>query len=184
MEREAVMFERRISTNDPGEGKPNPNVDDRTDRAGERQTIRYVLLGPKGAVQFVYWRTTGESAAFSAEMRTKYGPREGDVSDEDGGWLTAVDLGFHSRAPMKWQDRTESRECEYVGKCWYDGSGMHAAPVLTKLMRGGPEAVWRDLEDYYGRVFETPDDEKTINDVGFGQLLGALLGSEKEEFGD
>lgn len=173
------MFERRLSTNDPRELKPQPDSEDRTDRAGERQTVRYVLVGPKGATQFVYWRYTGESAARTAEMRDKFGPSESEQPDGDGGWLYAVDRGFHSRTPMEYQREDRGQDCEYIERCWYDGSGLNAAPLLTKFMKGGPEAVWRDLEDYYERVFETPMEEKTVDDVGFGQLLNALIGPEK-----
>ena len=82
---------------------------------------------------------------------------------------------------MRWQRKESSRDCEYVGKCWYDGSGLNAGPVMTKFMRSGPGALWRELEDYYVRIFETPDDEKTIDDVGFGQLLNAMTGPSDEK---
>lgn len=170
------MFERRLSTNDPDELMPQPDSEDRPTRDGERETIRYVLVGPKGATQFVYWRYTGASAERQKGYEAKFGPDEGDGPDDDGGWLYAVDLGFHSRAPLMYQSEDRGQECEYVGRCWYDGSGLNAKPVLSLLRSQGPEAVWHRLEDYYERVFDTPDDEKTVADVGFGQLLNALAG--------
>lgn len=174
-----TTLEHVLSTNDPRELRPQLTSDD-PDRAGERQTVRYLVIGPAGAVQFVYWRLTGEAYTREKEMTAKYGPNESSQDDCDGGYLYAVDLGYHARAPMAYQRDFPSRECEYVGRCWYDGSSLNAAPVLTRLMKRGPDAVWRYLEDYYRRIFETPEDEQTLGEVGFGRVLHALTGGAGE----
>lgn len=93
------MFKRAIQTF-PHPDRPNgPSVE-----------VRYILSGPHGAVQFVYWRYAGVDAEQMREIDGNYPsvpPRRRE--DGDGGYLYPVDLGYHSPKPL-YPDATPIRE--------------------------------------------------------------------------
>ena len=71
-----------------------------------------------------------------------------------------ADLGYHSPKPM-FEGHTPMGPCEVLDgeECYYDGSGLEALRVYDVLVAEGGEAVWRELEDYYWRVFGGDHDE-------------------------
>ena len=104
-------------------------------------TLRFVLKGELGAVQFVIF--TGW-----------YLP---EIRDEKGLSLTSIrtpmayDLGYHSPKPMYdgQQKMTEKCPCLNGKPCYYDGSTLNAEPVLDIMVRQGGEAMWKELENAY-----------------------------------
>lgn len=67
-----------------------------------------------------------------------------------------TDLGYHSPEPRHEGQKRMTKSCEWLdGKpCYYDGSGLAAQRVFEVLLKEGDEGVWRELEAYYGRLFE------------------------------
>ena len=97
--------------------------------------IRFVCKGEDGAVQFLM------SSGWYLDL-PPHPPK-------------AFDLGYHSREPITGHE-TEFDECDILGgKCYYDGSGLQAEPILEKFLREGEEAVWEELEEYYQKIFES-----------------------------
>ena len=137
-------------------------------------TLRMVLKGPEGAVQFVLY-TNWQLPHVTAEMK-----EAGDKPDVLYRPLPA-DLGYHSPKPMYegqhpigsmdyslkgWDMKDLSTipeakptgaftPCEYLdGKpCYYDGSGLNAERIFHVLLKEGSNGVWRELEEYYKQTF-------------------------------
>ena len=98
----------------------------------------FVLKGSEGAVQFVLytgWQLPSLGNRFTEPMPT--------------------DLGYHSLVPHHEDQGVISESCEWVdGKpCYYDGSTLNARPVFDILVSEGEDGLWRELEEYYGKVF-------------------------------
>lgn len=119
-------------------------------------TMRFVLQGPAGAVHWVMnmpnWvpgnlDTLGDIKGNGVSVV----PVRYPISDG-----TATDLGYHSPKPL-WEGREEygRLDCHILpdGICYYDGSGLNAAPVLAAFLEHGPMAVWATLARYYQDVF-------------------------------
>lgn len=65
-----------------------------------------------------------------------------------------ADLGFHSPRPLYEGQSKIADECEILGgPCYYDGSGLNAWAPFEVMLRGGDEALWAYLEDYYRSTF-------------------------------
>lgn len=137
--------------------EPDPNHPyDRGSCGG--MSLYFLYRGKKGVTQFVVFtdwipwepRPTSSNAYIGPEYRNR--PRE-SVSPM---YPMAADLGYHSPKRV-WQDQP-SRECDVLPqkRCYYDGSGLNAQPVLVEFLYDGEEAMWKRLEDYYQKVFETP----------------------------
>ena len=64
-------------------------------------------------------------------------------------------LCYHSPKPMYGGDQPETHECKYVkgGVCYSGGSALNAEPLLDVLIRGGDEALWKELEKKYNDWF-------------------------------
>lgn len=103
-------------------------------------SMRMVLVGPKGAVQFVLY-----TGWYMEET-----PHRGEA--------LPADLGYHAREPM-YEEQHSMGPCGYLGgaDCYYDGSGLNADAIFDILRREGGEAVWKALEGYYRATFD--DDE-------------------------
>lgn len=110
-------------------------------------TIRFILKGPLGAVQFVIytdWYPPHVQQAVSATSVIR--PMGGDV-------------GYHSPRHMYEGQGAlcGPGECPYVpdgAECFYDGSSLRADEwVRDILLRGGSDAVWKALEDEYADRF-------------------------------
>lgn len=96
-------------------------------------TMRFVLIGPAGAVHWLM--STGW-----------YLPGLGREPSPPEGW----DLGYHSPVPLR-EGQHKRDDCPYLdgAPCYSDGSALNAEPVLGLFLAGGDEAVWRELERYY-----------------------------------
>lgn len=128
----------------------------------EAVKILFVLKGEHGAVHALF-STNWYLPHVQRERRTQSYEfdRKFDVV-----YPTAWDLGYHadSAHPVHpWQREqgtsdeffTSPRECPFVpsGKCYYDGSSLHAERLVPILLEKGSGGVWRALEHYYNRVF-------------------------------
>ena len=120
--------------------------------------LRFVLTGPEGAVQFVLytnWQLPHVTEELIARVQDEIGIRAFFLP-------LPADLGYHSPKPL-YEGQTSMGACPYLdGKdCYYDGSGLDAERVYNKMLEGGSDAVWAELEDYYQSTFGT-DQEKEL----------------------
>jgi len=107
--------------------------------------VRFVLKGKEGAVQFLF--STGW---YLPHVRREL-VEKGYFSRV--AFPVAFGLGYHSPTPIHGGEIC-FEECRILGgKCYYDGSGLDAIPLLEKLVAEGDEAVWRELERYYRLTF-------------------------------
>lgn len=123
--------------------------------------IRFVLVGPHGASQFLMntsWTPLGQvDAGVDREpchvdyWRTSGSYRSGTVTPPTG-----FDLGYHWRTPL-YEDQTRMDNCDYLGgaPCYYDGSGLVADDVLKDFISHGEPGVWRWLVKRYRWCLES-----------------------------
>lgn len=111
--------------------------------------MRMVLKGEFGAVQFVLY-TNWQLPHVQEEFRAKMQPDKYCLFEP-----LPADLGYHSHKPMYEGQEPLQKECEYLnGKpCYYDGSGLNAQRIYTTLLEKGSDGVWKELEDYYTKLF-------------------------------
>lgn len=105
--------------------------------------IRFLLHGPAATVQFLMW--TGITPFLED---SPYGPRW-NVSPLG---LMAADLGYHADAPQFEGHEDWARgDCDVrsAGRCYYDGSGLAAEPLLEIAIKRGHGGVFRELQRYY-----------------------------------
>jgi hypothetical protein len=116
-------------------------------------TMRFVLIGPHGAVQWVacminwYPGNIRNGDVGSAEPVSLVPAMQHRHIDDGMAW----DLGYHSPIPQ-YEDQTPTRgSCEYLPgqQCYYDGSSLNAQPLLEAFLEHGPMAVWAALARYY-----------------------------------
>ncbi len=121
--------------------------------------LRMTLKGEKGAVQFVLntnWHLP--HVADETNHRTLM-KANSDKLDEFSLKCAyhpmPVDLGYHSPIPLYEGQSVVSESCEYLdGKpCYYDGSTLNAEKIYNVLLHEGSDGVWRELEDFYKKVF-------------------------------
>jgi hypothetical protein len=109
-------------------------------------TIRWIVQGPDGAVQFVLY--------------TGWMPMASDQSHYDGEAHKSIpaDLGYHAMEPQ-YEDQEPHGPCEYLAglDCYYDGSSLNAELPYRTLVNAGDKALWEFLEQYYMSVFEDGD---------------------------
>jgi hypothetical protein len=115
--------------------------------------MRWLLKGPLGIIQFLVF-TQWHLPAVMEEMERKF---EAGLYPYNSASLwkpLPADLGYHSPRPM--YDGQSDMPCDLMpeGKCWYDGSGLNAAPVFALLVSEGSDAVWLRLEEEYRLRFE------------------------------
>ena len=114
--------------------------------------IRFVLVGPKGAVQFLLltdWypahvqREVNPHNIFASELK----PRGADV-------------GYHSPKP-RYDGQESMGPCEHLdgAECFYDGSGLRAMEWVPEFLEGGDAWVWRKLEGVYREVVGEEQDD-------------------------
>lgn len=135
----------------PAFDKRNP--DPRKDYGIHGVSLRMVLKGNKGAVQFILY-TNWQLPHVQEELNRK-------AIGNDERYISALlnpipaDLGYHSPVPIYEGQNVCSESCEYLdGKpCYYDGSGLNAESIYEVLLKEGSDGVWRELEDFYKNVF-------------------------------
>jgi hypothetical protein len=112
--------------------------------------IRFYLIGKKGAMQFVMY--TGWMPMIK-KGEWGYEPTYKGMSSSDL-FPMAVDVGYHSHKRMYKGQTVGSDKCGVIGgRCFYDGSGLNAEPVMAKFLNKGEEALWKELEKYYKEIF-------------------------------
>lgn len=138
-----------------------PAYDKRSDGYGMgAATMRFYVIGPKGAVQFVFYtgwychtikKTTFDDWSDWGEMQ---------ITRHDGDNLIATDLGYHSLTPKYEGQSLMDRECHILkAPCYYDGSSLNASKPLSILIHEGSDRLWEFLEGYYRETFEEAADE-------------------------
>ncbi len=145
-------FEKIIKTRPPFD-KRDP--DPKKNYGIHGMDIWFILKGPSGAVQFAM-----SAGVYLDHVADELLAREDWRSGSTFAKFMAIDLGYHSPTP-RYEDQP-SMDCELLegGKCYYDGSGLNAEPVLALYLEGGDDAVWSRLEAYYHDVFgRGPDND-------------------------
>lgn len=112
--------------------------------------LRMVLIGTKGATQFVLY-TNWQLPHVEAEFDKR--PHRERFLDKP----MPADLGYHSPTPI-YEVQEPRGSCEYLNghPCYHDGSGLNAEPIFDVLLREGSEGVWRELTSYYNDTFAEP----------------------------
>jgi hypothetical protein len=111
-------------------------------------SLRFVLKGAKGAVQFVVY-TPMHLPHVADELwhnkNRKYNPFK----------PMGIDIGYHSLVPQYEGQTVQQNNCEYCnGKpCYYDGSGLSAEAFMPQFLAEGSEAVWTMLAKRYDSMF-------------------------------
>lgn len=105
----------------------------------ETSRCAWLLIGPHGAVQFVFMSFNNETAFPQTELTE-----------------VAVDVGFHSAVPIEYADT--QRECDVVPGsevCYYDGSGLEAQLWMREwhLVHFDENWMWDNLYKKYRCVF-------------------------------
>lgn len=140
------MSLERIFTLSPGFDKRNP--DPHKNYGIHGCELRFVVRGPKAAVQFVVYTDW-----FPVNVQNEGRSREGFRHIKPDG----ADVGYHAYTPQ-YEGQTPMGECQYLGQpCYYDGSSLRAGEwVQEKLLVGGSDAIWAALEEEYQARFEEP----------------------------
>lgn len=105
-------------------------------------TVRFLLIGPRGAMQFVvltewYLPHVKRELNHKGQLDTLRYPM-------------AFDLGYHSPKPMYEGQSPMENECDVLGgQCYYDVTTLGAEPIVDVMLREGSEGVWRELEQQY-----------------------------------
>jgi hypothetical protein len=124
-------------------------------------SIRFVLKGDKGAVQFlIYTGWLPQYAEGWAQISS--------IRDWGCGMMPA-DLGYHSKTPTYEGQTSMTESCEYCDgePCYYDGSTLNASNAMYVLVNGGDEALWTYLEQYYEAIFNNGPDPVLVE---YGKL--------------
>jgi len=120
--------------------------DPRTNQGIHGMQIRFLLVGDKGAAQFLLF-TSWLPEATAQEY-------EADHSRAPYQWLAhPADIGYHARVPKYPDDHPISEACPVIGgRCYYEGSSLRAWPVYWAMTREGDAAVWRALQGVYDSI--------------------------------
>lgn len=118
-------------------------------------SLRFLLVGDKGAVQFVIY-TNWHLPHVQEELDNRTSSPYPHLLCHP----TPADLGYHSPVP-RYEGQPKMEGCDILsnGCCYYDGSSLNAEPVYERLLREGEDGVWSELEEYYKANFteETKD---------------------------
>lgn len=103
--------------------------------------LRFLLGTEEGVVQFLMvasdWLPGSLDFGSTKDGVAKHG-------------VMAADLGHHWTRPT-YESQDGGDACEYLhgARCFYDGSGLNAGPVLERFLREGLDGVWQELEEYH-----------------------------------
>ncbi len=114
-------------------------------------TIRFLLIGPLGATQFVLYS--------GMQLQHIYKERKGNPEPGYCPWMGA-DVGYHSLKPI-YESQT-SMECDIIagGTCYYDGSSLAAVDVANRFVAEGEDVVWEELQKWYQETFDPEEEER------------------------
>ena len=124
------------------------------DHEMERQT--WLVIGPRGATQFVcFFHPRG---SWLADFASK-SPSGMYTMTADGAAFMGVDIGYHSPTP-RYGGQEPMGRCDVLkGDCFYDGSSLRATELLEVWAAEffDEEVLYRYLELEYRDVFEGED---------------------------
>lgn len=111
--------------------------------------LRMVLKGPLGAVQFVLF-TNWQLPHVTQETIRKAQHDSSPVALKCFFLPMPADLGYHWKT-RHYESQYSHESCEYCDgqPCYYDGSTLNAERIYEALLKGGSEAVWLELADFY-----------------------------------
>lgn len=126
------------------------NIDPNKNYGIHGVTLRMILKGNEGAVQFLLF-TNWQLPHVQEEM-------DGRIPSHDFPYLhhkpLPADLGYHSSRPMYEGQTKMNGKCDVLGgECYYDGSGVAAERIFHVLCAEGDAGVWRELGKYYNEIF-------------------------------
>ena len=158
------MFERKILFH-PAYDKRN--ADPKKNYGIHNMSITFVLIGPKGAVQ---WAISTGWYVKSAREHLKNFPLSWEERTMKKIWGT--DLGYHAHDPQ-YEDQYSRDDCHLLGgKCYYDGSSLNAELLEEGFLEKGEDYVWEKLEGYYNHTFENGpwplEAESAIQNLAYG----------------
>lgn len=142
-------FERIVQTTPPFDKRSS---DPKKNYGIGGLTLRYILKGPKGATQFVFYTCQHQKHVADELVRqdnTRFNRFHG----------MGADVGCHSPVPMYEGQTPMKGKCDVLGgTCYYDGSSLQASEFEDEFLREGEPAVWRLLEDRYHLWLDKSDD--------------------------
>ena len=105
-------------------------------------SLRFMLMGEEGVTQFLMYATDWLPGSVDALGSTR--------SERSLHGVMGADLGHHWLRPT-YSGEWSRGSCEYLhgARCFYDGSGLGAGPVLARFFDDGVDAVWEELALYY-----------------------------------
>lgn len=135
-----MKFEKEVIAS-PAFDKTNP--DPSKNYGVGALTMRFLLKGEKGAVQF-YFNTGWYLPHVEARLKEING------IIERSGW----DVGYHSYKPI-YDGQSSMGKCSVLDgcECFYDGSSLLADEWMGKFVGGGTEWLWKEMENYYNEIF-------------------------------
>ncbi len=139
-------FERRIRFT-PAFDRRNPDPSKNYGIHG--MEMRFVLIGPKGATQFVIY-TGWMLRAVQEELdnRPVYRDRPHSMCHPQ-----PADLGYHAYVPQYDGQQPIGDHCNLLGgSCYYDGSGLAAQDLYWRFVAEGEEAVWSTLRERHNEL--------------------------------
>jgi hypothetical protein len=115
-------------------------------------TLRFILKGPKGATQFMFYTAQHlqhvADELYFRNRSSRYNPFKG----------MGADIGYHSHRPMYEGHTPMNGTCDVLGgQCYYDGSSLQASEFEETFLREGTPAVWKMLEERYHSLFSEAD---------------------------
>lgn len=125
---------------------------DGTNRGQHCATMRFLVKGDKGVVQFVVY--SGWFPEMIAPPDKDWTEWSRPVNKRGVDAPMAADLGYHSPKPM-YEGQEPMDHCDYLPQgCYYDGSSLNGYRLLSLMVHQGGEAMWTALEDYYRETFK------------------------------
>lgn len=143
--RREVRFEAGYDHSDEDKDKPRGRR-----RGCHGLQIRFLLHGDDGTIQFLLYTDWLPSWASADEWHPVKPQPIPALHDK---FPMAADLGHHWDTST-YEGEKSMDECDVRpgGKCFYDGSGLRAEPVLAVLLKDGSDGVWAALEAEYEAV--------------------------------
>lgn len=117
-------------------------------------TMKFLVIGKKGAIQFVIYTNWH----LPAVQEWLIGKCKG--SDRNGYAFCslkpmAADIGYHSLNPQYEGQSKMIDNCPYLNDkpCYYDGSSLQAERYLDILIQYGAGKLWEELDARYQATF-------------------------------